>query len=326
MKTFLSRRDFVTSLSGTTLAGTALAGTALAGAAWTGAVALPGGAAAARDMGARLGSETLADGVILIRGAGANVVALRDAEGLVFIDGGLKANGGALLSLAQRELATKKAHTLINTHWHPEQTGLNELLGKQGAKIIAHENTRLWLSTTVRYEPDGAPIGPLPALARPNATTYTTGELKVGDEMLRYGYLSQAHTDGDLYVKLAKANVLVTGGVVAGNGWPTMDWVTGGWINGTVNGYRALIGQCDDKTRVVTANGEKLFTKADLQGELDILAKLADQLGKMMRAGYGPVDMLAANPAKDYVARLGEPTQFLTASFKSLWPRLAPDA
>lgn len=320
MKTFLSRRAFVTSLSGTALAGTALRG------ALTGGLALRAGAASAREVRASLSGESLGDGVLLIHGAGANVVALRDGAGLVFVDGGLKANANALLSLAQRELGARQAHALINTHWHPEHTGLNELLGKQGARIIAHENTRLWLSTTVRYEPDGPPIGPLPAVARPNATTYASGELKVGDETLRYGYMSQAHTDGDLYVKLTRANVLVTGGVVAGNGWPTMDWVTGGWINGTVGGYRALIAQCDDKTRVVTASGDKLFTKADLQGELDILAKLAEQLGKMMRAGYAPADMLAANPAKDYVARMGEPTVFLTASFKSLWPRLAPDA
>jgi hypothetical protein len=46
----------------------------------------------------------------------------------------------------------------------------------------------------------------------------------------------------------------------------------------------------------------------------------------MMRAGAGPADMLAANPAKDHVAKFGDPTRFLTESFKSLWPRLAPDA
>ena len=315
MKTFLSRRDIVSSLSGSALL-----------AAVAGGAALRSGKAHAREARISLTAESLGDGLLLIRGAGANVVALRDAAGLIFIDGGLKAHAGAVLSLAQGKLAAKQAHTLVNTHWHPEHTGLNELVGKQGAKIIAHENTRLWLSTTVRYEPDGPPIGPLPAIGRPNATTYNTGELKAGDESLRYGYLSQAHTDGDLYVKLARANVLVTGGVVAGNGWPVMDWVTGGWINGTVNGYRALIAQCDDQTRVVTAYGDRLFTKADLAAELDILAKLADQLGKMMRAGFGPADMLAADPAKDYVARMGDATAFLTASFKSLWPRLAPDA
>jgi glyoxylase-like metal-dependent hydrolase (beta-lactamase superfamily II) len=254
------------------------------------------------------------------------VLALRDEDGLTFIDGGSKANGKALLALAQKQLRVPAAHTLVNTHWHPEHTGLNELLGRQKAKIFAHENTRLWLSTTVRYQPDGPPLGPMPASGLPTQTTYTAGELKLSNETLRYGYLLQAHTDGDLYVKLAKANVLVTGGVVAGNGWPTPDWVTGGWINGTVNGYRTLIAQCDDNTRVVTANGTRLYSKSDLAAELDILSKVADQLGKMMRAGYGPADMLAANPAKDYAGKLGDPAQFLTESFKSLWPRVAPDA
>ncbi len=45
-----------------------------------------------------------------------------------------------------------------------------------------------------------------------------------------------------------------------------------------------------------------------------------------MRAGFGPADMLAANPARDYAAKMGDPTQFLTESFKSMWPRMAPDA
>jgi len=77
---------------------------------------------------------------------------------------------------------------------------------------------------------------------------------------------------------------------------------------------------------VVTAHGDRLFNKADLQSERDMLVKLAEQLGKMMRAGYGPADMLAANPAKEYVDRMGDPTRFLTESFKSMWPRMAPDA
>jgi glyoxylase-like metal-dependent hydrolase (beta-lactamase superfamily II) len=308
MKSCLDRRSFVTSLGAATALG-----------------ALRPGALFAKSRDA-LVAEHLADNLLLVRGAGANVVVLRNDAGLTFVDGGLAENSSALLSLAQRELGTKQVHTLVNTHWHREQTGLNERLGKQGVKIIAHENTRLWLSTTVRYEPDGPPFLPLPASARPNDTTYNTGELKLGDETARYGYLSQAHTDGDLYVYFTRANVLVTGGVVAGNGWPTADWVTGGWINGTVAGYKTLMDLCNESTRVVTANGDKLITKAELQSERDMLAKLSEQLGKMMRAGFGPADMLAANPARDYAAKMGEPTRFLTESFKSMWPRMAPDA
>jgi glyoxylase-like metal-dependent hydrolase (beta-lactamase superfamily II) len=310
MKTTMTRRGFTGSLSACGLA------------AGTGTL-LP---AVTHAAAANLTAQKLAEGVLWIRGAGANLLALRDERGLVFIDGGLKAHADAALKLAARELGGGAPHTLINTHWHAEHTGLNEKLGKAGAKIISHEQTRLWLSTTVRYKPDDPPIRPLPKFAQPNQTTWTEGELEVGDETLHYGLLAQAHTDGDLYVKLGKANVLVTGGVVAGNGWPTPDWVTGGAITGTANGYRSLVAQSDDATRVVTAYGDKLYTRADLQAEMDIIAKLSGELSRMMRAGFGPEDVLAAAPAKDYVARLGDPSHFLVESFKSLWPRLAPDA
>jgi glyoxylase-like metal-dependent hydrolase (beta-lactamase superfamily II) len=311
MKMTTSRRGFLGSISAATLLSSGLVSS------------LARGAAASAHA---LSAEPLADGLLWIRGAGANLLALRDAGALVFIDGGLEAHAGEVLKLAQRELGAGTAHTLINTHWHHEHVGLNARFGKAGAKIIAHEWTRLWLSTEVRYEPDDPPIPPLPQYARPNQTTWNDGELKAGDQTLSYGYLSQAHTDGDLYVKLMPANVLVTGGVVYGNGWPTPDWVTGGWINGTVGGYRTLAGLCDDATRVVTAYGERLYSRADLQAELDILGKLSTELGRMMRAGFGPKDMLAAEPAKDYAARFGDPTHFLVESFKSMWPRMAPDA
>lgn len=276
--------------------------------------------------GASLRAEKLAEGLVWIRGAGANLLALRDPQGLVFIDGGLARHADAVLKLAERELGRGRAHTLINTHWHAEHTGLNDRLGKAGAPIIAHEQTRLWLSTTVRYGADGPPIRPLPRHAQPNHTTWTKGELAAGAEEISYALMPQAHTDGDLYVKLANANVLVTGGVVPGNGWSIPDWVTGGWITGAVAGYRSLIGQCDDATRIVTSHGDRLYTKADLEAELEILNKLSTELTRMMRAGFGPEDVLAANPAQEYVARMGDARQFLLESFKSLWPRLAPDA
>jgi len=290
------------------------------------ALALPGLPAWAAPAAAPLATTRLGEQLLLITGAGGNIVAARDADGLLLVDGGNRLAGPAALKLALRELGARRAHTLVNTHWHPEQTGLNEVLGKAGARIIAHENTRLWLGTDVRMTPDATPIRRLPAIARPNATTYTSGSLTLGDEELRYGYLSQAHTDGDLYVKFMKANVLVTGGVVAGNGWPTADWVTGGWINGTATGYRTLAGLCDANTRVVTSSGTTVIGKAELEAERVIIADLADQLGKMMRKGFAPADMLAAQPAKAYEAKLGDATAFLTESFKSLWPRMAPDA
>jgi glyoxylase-like metal-dependent hydrolase (beta-lactamase superfamily II) len=273
-----------------------------------------------------LAAQRLANGLLLVSGAGGNALFLRGPDGLLAVDGGHRNHAAALLRQIRRDLGTDRVSTLIDTHWHPDHTGLNERVGAAGGKIIAHENTRLWLSTKVRYEPDAAPIGPLPKAAQPNATTRTTGEIDWGDETVRYGYLPQAHTDGDLYVKFERANVLATGGVIAGNGWPTADWVTGGWINGTAAACRTLAGLCDERTRVVTGYGAALLGRADLEADGAMLAKLGDQLAKMLRAGFGPADVLAVAPAKDYEPKYGDSTQFLTQSFRGLWPRFAPDA
>lgn len=298
----------------------------LIGAACCAAAAASPSTFAARSDRASLESERLAPNVLWIRGAGANLLAIRDDRGLAFIDGGFVDHAPAVLRLAEKELGIRGAHTVVNTHWHPQHVGLNAMIGKAGGRIVAHENTRLWLSTPVEQQLDAKPVPPLPPQARPNETTYADGEFAAGEETVRYGYLSQAHTDGDLYVHLKKANVLVTGGVVAGRGWSTVDYVTGGWINGMVAGYQRLVQLCDEETRIVTSLGDKPLTRKALDDERAMLAKLSEQLGKMLRSGFGPADVLAAAPAKEFEARYGDATEFLTQSFKSLWGHVAPDA
>ena len=106
------------------------------------------------------------NGLALITGAGANAVALAGPEGALLVDGGLSVHSAALLKAVATATNTKRVATLINTHWHPEQTGLNEQAGKSGARIIAHENTKLWLKR--RITTDWLPAkgyGPLPPAA-----------------------------------------------------------------------------------------------------------------------------------------------------------------
>src|SRR5690554_1347074 len=83
----------------------------------------------------------------VLQGAGCNVLAVpgRNEGGVLLVDGGLAANAEALLQAAFEATGQDAVHSLINTHWHPEQTGANELVGAQGARIFAHEKTRLCL-------------------------------------------------------------------------------------------------------------------------------------------------------------------------------------
>src|SRR6476469_7478405 len=89
------------------------------------------------------------NGLALITGGGGNVVALPSAEGALLVDGGLAEHSSAVLKAVASATNTKRVHTLINTHWHPEQTGSNEAVGKGGGVIFAHEKTKFAESNAI---------------------------------------------------------------------------------------------------------------------------------------------------------------------------------
>ena len=312
--TRLPRRDFLTSTLWTA-----------AGLPLYCAVLGPQRAAAADNSAAAITTTSLADNIVMITGAGANVVAIKGPDGLTLVDGGLEKHSKDLVKTALKATDTRRVTTLFNTHWHPEQTGSNERLGKDGAKIIAHTNTKLWLTRKINVSWRPNTYGPFPPKALPTETFYTTAELKIGDEPVEYGYMAQAHTDGDIYVFLRKANVLIGGGVVSADRWPVIDYQTGGWIGGLVAGLDALIKLADDKTRIVPADGPVL-TRADLQAQRANYFTIYDRLVKSLTKGLGPAEALAAEPAKGINPAWGDPTPFLTMAFKSLWGHFAADA
>jgi glyoxylase-like metal-dependent hydrolase (beta-lactamase superfamily II) len=282
------------------------------------ALAAPGGAPA----------QQLSDNLWLFVSGGANVVACRDAAGVALVDGGPESGSRELRRQVGEVTGAGKVHTLFNTHWHPDQTGSNLRLGNEGAKIIAHENTRLWLTYANPVPPQNALYGPLPPKARPTETFfYDFKETQFGAEPVKYGYLMQAHTDGDIYVQFRKSNVLVTGGPVAAPaaGWPVIDVKSGGWIVGLIDGIRSLAALADDQTRIVPANGP-LLSRADLLAQQQMYATISGRMQKMMRQGLGADEVVAKNPAAEYEARWGDSKAFVGMACRSLWGHMAPDS
>ena len=78
-------------------------------------------------------AERLADDLFVLRIPGeTNVVAHVGADGVVLVDGVSAGATDALMKAVAALPGGGPVHTLFNTHWHPEQTGSNELLGKAG--------------------------------------------------------------------------------------------------------------------------------------------------------------------------------------------------
>ncbi|HTI66587.1 MAG TPA: hypothetical protein VL460_03450 [Caulobacteraceae bacterium] len=261
----------------------------------------------------------LPGGLHLITGAGGAVVAAKGPGGAVMVDCGRAESAEALQALVLQKTGARTVSTLFNTCWRPAHTGGNDRFAAAGARIHAHENTRLWMGAEIASRWENKVYPPRAPAARPTETFYSTApSIPLGGEKIDWGYLLQAHTDGDIYVFFRKANVLAVGGVTEGKGWPFIDWSTNGWYGGLVRGLETLIKLADDKTVIVPGDGV-LLTKADLVKQHEMHTAIMTKLATMMEGGLSTAQVLQGQPAAAYVAERGDPTQFLTLAFKSFW-------
>src|SRR6266498_1231175 len=83
----------------------------------------------------------------LLSGAGGNIAILQGEDGLLLVDSGLPQTAEAVDTKA-RTAGPAPITVLINTHFHFDHVGGNERLGREGVKIIAHENVLKRVSTT----------------------------------------------------------------------------------------------------------------------------------------------------------------------------------
>ena len=281
---------------------------ALAGAA---ALALP------RTAGAQTGASAtkLGERITLITGAGNNVLALAGDNGSLLVDAGDAAHAPDVLRLAG------KVSTVVNTHYHLESTGGNDAMAKAGAKIVAHMNTKLWMTQEIiRDWEDGKVYPPRANAALPTeAFRATSGDMTIGGERIEYGLLTQAHTDGDLFVHFKNANVLAVGDAVQPGRLPALDWFCGGWIGGMQNAQKALLDRADDQTKIVPATGP-MMSKADLQAHHATIVRIREKLVGLLKKGQGAQNMIDAKAVDEFADVMpGDAATFLYVAYRGLW-------
>ena len=284
---------------------------------------MPAYSASARQISPRISTTDLG-GVTLLQGAGCNVIAMAGTDGALMIDGGLAANADALLAAVRDVRRNGRVHTLINTHWHPEQTGANEAVGRSGGVIFAHEKTKIYLSNAVYSVTFKGRRLPLPPAARPTRTTRGDGSLEFPGQQIDYGYLPAAHTDADLYIRFPQMNLLVAGGVVSAEEWPLLDYRNGAWLGGRVRALERLADLVKPDTRVVPSNG-RVMTGSDIVRHRDMYQKLFTTMIGYLNMGLGPEDAVQRNPLKEYQAEFGDPSAFTYGALRSMMIAYVPD-
>jgi glyoxylase-like metal-dependent hydrolase (beta-lactamase superfamily II) len=260
----------------------------------------------------------LSDRLSLVTTGRTNVLALSTTDGLVVVDTGASDRSERVIGSLRQLAGGTRVAKAFNTHWHLENTGANEALRQDGATIVAHENTRLWMATPGwvpaedRYRPARAKD------AQPTETFRVDGSTSAGGERIDYGYLIEAHTSGDIYVFFRGANVLAVGDVASPARDPELDYFTGAWLGGRVDAMTRLLALCDANTRIVPGEGP-VMSRADLQAERDVMKTLYDRAVDRIRQGDDAGDMLEAGVMNGLPRTWKDPRKFLYDVQKGLW-------
>ena len=158
-------------------------------------------------------------------------------------------------------------------------------------------------------------------MALPTQTFAATHNVDANGESIELAHIPPAHTDTDISVHYAKANVLHLGDVFFNGMYPFIDAVTGGTINGTIAGADRALRMVDARTKVVPGHGP-LGDRAALTKYRDVLVTIRDRVQKMKKSGMTLTEVVVLKPSADFDAVWGEgfmmPNDFVGIVYSTL--------
>ncbi|MEE8488182.1 MAG: MBL fold metallo-hydrolase, partial [Gemmatimonadota bacterium] len=204
----------------------------------------------------------VADNIYMLIGSGGNLGLSVGDDGAFLIDDQYAPLTEKILD-AIKALTDNKVQFVVNTHWHADHTGGNELHGEAGAIIVAHENVRKQMTvdhflaafnSTVPASPEGA----LPVVTFTESVTFHWN----GDEIHVF-HVDAAHTDGDAVIHFKGSNVIHAGDTFFNGMYPFIDTSTGGTLDGMIDAAKRILDISDDETKIIPGHGG-LASRAEL--------------------------------------------------------------
>jgi cyclase len=253
----------------------------------------------------------LGSGVSMLIGQGGNLGVSVGDDGVFLIDDQYATNAAANLARIE-ELTKGKPKYLINTHWHFDHAGGNEVFGGAGATIFASDNVRKRLTGEIASVSRGAPQVPAPKSALPVVTFVEGIDFHLNGQTIRAIRAPlPAHTDGDTLIYFVEADILHTGDTYMKDRYPFVDTGSGGTQAGFIAAIEKAVSIAGPNTKVIPGHGE-LATKADLQAALDMHKGARAAVEAQVKAGKTLEQTIAAKPLAQWTPRFGPQGGFIT--------------
>jgi len=247
----------------------------------------------------------LRDNVSILEGSGGNIAVLTGPDGKVFIDAGITASRLRILEAVNR-LSNDPIRLLINTHWHFDHADGNEWLNAEGAAILAHENTHKHLMAAQRVDDWDFNFSAPPLAAVPTEIFSSDKTLKLNGITLALRHYAPAHTDGDISVTFAEADIFHAADTYWNGVYPFIDYSTGGNIEGMINATDANLTVIRDSTIVIPGHGNPISIKSELRAYLDMLVAIHGNVKKLKQQGRSLKEAIDAKPTAAYDEKWGQ--------------------
>ena len=272
----------------------------------------------------------------VIAGAGANIGVQVGEDGLVVVDAGSAADAPRVLA-AIKQVSPKPIRYVIDTGPDADHVGGNEALAGAGEKLFAgglpgggQQNAA---TAADRVAPIIAAEGVLRHLAKSPAAGwptevfhYSRKAMYLNGEAIEVLRQPAAHTDSDVVAFFRRSDVVMAGDVIDTRQFPVIDVDRGGSIQGELAALNRLVDLAVPSTPVVTREAGtivvpghgRLCDQYDVVDYRDMLTIIRDRVRDLMKAGRSLADVKAAQPAKGYVGRYGNPDRVIDAIYRSL--------
>lgn len=240
----------------------------------------------------------VADGIYMLHGAGGNIGVSVGEDGILLIDTQF-AELMEKIKSAIAEISKGPIRIVLNTNWHYDHAYGNEPLGKSGALIIAHENSRMRMLSEQYFSDFNMNIPVFPEAALPVVTFKDSLTLHFNGDEIQVIHIKNAHSDADIVIYFSKANVIHTGDLYFSVLYPYIDVSHGGSIDGMITAAERILGIVDENTKIIPGHGF-LSNREGLTKFRDMLVTLRDRIKGQIREGKTLEEILASKPTADF--------------------------
>ncbi len=228
-----------------------------------------------------LAVSPVAGSIHMINGQGGNIGVSVGADGFLMVDDKFAPLADQIR--AQLEgLGEGELKFLLNTHFHGDHTGGNEVFGVE-TPIIAHHNVRARLMTEQRRGDRVTP--PAPPAAWPVITFDDAISIHFNGEEVKVLHVPHAHTDGDALIFFTGSNVVHMGDTFFNQRFPFVDIDSGGAVEGVIAAGRAVLAHADDETRIIPGHGP-VASPSDLETYLRMIEETRAAVAAGIEAGH----------------------------------------